>query len=177
MRIASISETEATGKVAGVYELLRRAFGRVTPAFQAMSLEPDYLDAFWSLHQVVMAEGELSRREKEAIAVAVSAANGCEYCVAAHSGRLRALGADETTIEGLKTTPEAVAKGTRERAVLRLALRVTRSPTSVGDADIEDLRREGLSDRAILEAVAVTAHFNGLNRFLDALGVRPPRPR
>ncbi len=177
MRITSIAEADASGKVAAVYDSIRLQFGRVTPAFQTMSIHADYLEAFWNLHRVVMAEGELSRREKEAIALAVSAANGCEYCVAAHSGGLRRLGVDEATIEALKTNPTGAVEDPRERAVLRLVLRATRSPTSVGDDDVNDLRRAGLSDRAIFEAIAVAAHFNALNRLLDALGVKPPRPR
>lgn len=39
--------------------------------------------------------------------------------------------------------------------------------------DLERLRRVGLSDRDILDAVQVVAYFNYINRIADALGVDP----
>ncbi len=43
--------------------------------------------------------------------------------------------------------------------------------------DLENLRSEGLDDRAILEVVEVTAYFNFVNRLADGLGVSLERPR
>lgn len=40
-------------------------------------------------------------------------------------------------------------------------------------ADLDRLRRVGLSDRDILDAVQVIAYFNYINRIADALGVDP----
>jgi alkylhydroperoxidase family enzyme len=37
--------------------------------------------------------------------------------------------------------------------------------------DIDTLRREGLSDEAILDATCVAAYFNYINRMSDALGI------
>ena len=58
---------------------------------------------------------------------------------------------------------------------MQFALRVTRSPASIGDADVDALRRVGLGSRAILEVTAVASHFNMINRFLDAMDVKPLR--
>ena len=38
---------------------------------------------------------------------------------------------------------------------------------------METLRKHGLSDRDILDAVEVTAYFNYINRVADALGIDP----
>lgn len=38
-------------------------------------------------------------------------------------------------------------------------------------ADIEDLRRHGLDDAAIHEAVQVVAYFNYINRVADAIHI------
>lgn len=174
-RIPVVSEAEATGTVKTVYEAIRRGLGRVTPAFQAMSLDPDYLEAVWNLHSTVMREGDIPRRDKEMIAVAVSAANRCEYCIAVHSSRLRALETDRAAVNTLAREPDRFGGTAREEELVRFALRVTRSPASIGDADVEALRRVGLGHRAILEVTAVAAHFNMINRFLDAMDVKPVR--
>ncbi len=57
------------------------------------------------------------------------------------------------------------------KALLRYAEKVTRQAPKVGPADIENLRTAGLPDEQILEAAAVIAAFNMIDRIADALGV------
>jgi uncharacterized peroxidase-related enzyme len=61
----------------------------------------------------------------------------------------------------------------REEALARFAELVTRHPAAVRKQDVETLRKHGLSDRDILDAVEVTAYFNYINRVADALGIDP----
>jgi alkylhydroperoxidase family enzyme len=41
------------------------------------------------------------------------------------------------------------------------------------EPDVAELRRHGLSDRAVHDAVQVIAYFNYINRVADALGIDP----
>lgn len=50
---------------------------------------------------------------------------------------------------------------------------VTRAPAAIRRQDIETLRKHGLTDRDILDAVEVIAYFNYINRVADALGIDP----
>jgi len=50
---------------------------------------------------------------------------------------------------------------------------VTRTPAAVRRRDLETLRKYGLTDRDILDAVEVISYFNYVNRVADALGVDP----
>jgi alkylhydroperoxidase family enzyme len=50
-------------------------------------------------------------------------------------------------------------------------VQVTRAPASVRRRDVESLRKQGLTDRDILDAVQVISYFNYINRVADALGV------
>jgi uncharacterized peroxidase-related enzyme len=59
--------------------------------------------------------------------------------------------------------------------LLEFAEKVTRRPWEMAETDIAGLRRVGLSDRAIHDAVQVVACFNYLNRVADALGVELER--
>ena len=52
-------------------------------------------------------------------------------------------------------------------------MRVTRAPAAVRRRDIETLRKHGLTDRDILDAVQVISYFNYINRVADALGIDP----
>lgn len=53
------------------------------------------------------------------------------------------------------------------------AVRLTRAPTGVGAADIDELRGLGWDDAQILTAVEVIGFFNYYVRMAEALGVEP----
>ena len=42
-----------------------------------------------------MGPGELTKREKELVAMAVSATNNCEYCIYAHAAAIKGLGLND----------------------------------------------------------------------------------
>jgi alkylhydroperoxidase family enzyme len=78
--IKTIEEHEATGDLKRVYAEQRRQAGDLANILKVHSLAPDVLMAHLSLYHAAMhAPGELSRIHREMIAVAVSAANGCDY--------------------------------------------------------------------------------------------------
>ena len=52
-------------------------------------------------------------------------------------------------------------------------MRVTRVPAGIRRRDLENLRKHGLADRDILDAVEVISYFNYINRVADALGIDP----
>ena len=58
-----------------------------------------------------------------------------------------------------------------DRALCDHAIKLTRNPSDVTQADIERLRGLGLSDQAISDATQVIAFFNYINRIADGLGV------
>lgn len=86
--VSYIDERDASGTVAEIYADIRKTFGiPVVPnMFKVMAHNPAYLQASWGRVKAVMGPGLLDRRTKEMIAVAVSATNGCDYCVRAHTG-------------------------------------------------------------------------------------------
>ena len=72
-------------------------------------LKPDLMNAFGALIDVVMAEGALSTKTKELIAIAVSLTTQCKYCLTIHSAAAREAGA----------TDEELAEVTFVAALLR----------------------------------------------------------
>ncbi len=95
-----IEEADASGEVARVYEDIKRVFGlsSVPSLFKAMGHHPDYLASSWARIKAIMGPGKLERKTKEIIALAVSATNGCDYCVHSHTGALRRLGLGDAEI-------------------------------------------------------------------------------
>lgn len=58
-----------------------------------------------------------------------------------------------------------------DTALCAYAEKLTLHPTKMTKEDIEALRREGLSDRAVHDATQVISYFNYINRIADALDV------
>jgi alkylhydroperoxidase family enzyme len=76
----------ATGLVADVYEQVGAEMRLVVPPALLHSVAPDVLAAFWMLiREPLVAAQAVDRGTREAVAVAVSVANLCPYCVEMHS--------------------------------------------------------------------------------------------
>ena len=56
------------------------------------------------------------------------------------------------------------------RSLLVFSEKMTREPAKTAPEEVEELRKTGLSDTAILEGVHVISFFNYLDRMADALG-------
>jgi uncharacterized peroxidase-related enzyme len=59
----------------------------------------------------------------------------------------------------------------RARALCDFAIRLTRTPAGIAQADIDLLRSHGLDDAAIHDAIQVIGYFNYINRIADAVGI------
>ncbi len=77
-RVKTIAPDEAEGELAEIYARLGGA--RVANILSVQSLNPPALAAHLELYRAIMfGPSPLSRAEREAVAVAVSATNGCHY--------------------------------------------------------------------------------------------------
>ena len=65
----------------------------------------------------------------------------------------------------------AAELGTQDAAMLAYAVKLTRTPADVGEADIALLREAGFDDAGILDICQITAYYNYVNRLADGLGV------
>jgi alkylhydroperoxidase family enzyme len=75
-----IDEGDATGPLKDQYEAATGRAGRVFNIVKSMSLNPRVLGASMDLYRVIMfGPSELSRVERELLAVVVSRANDCHY--------------------------------------------------------------------------------------------------
>lgn len=104
-RIVPLDPKQATGETAGIFREIASAFGMVPNLFRTAAHHPPLLRANWSKVKAVMTEGSLSREVKETIAVLVSRDNGCDYCVAAHSAALCAIGLSPEAVAGIMEDP------------------------------------------------------------------------
>jgi AhpD family alkylhydroperoxidase len=89
-----IEYREASAEVRAVYDdiMATRKTDRVNNFWKALAGHPPTLRRTWESVKEVMAPGALDPLTKELVYLAVSATNGCEYCVASHTASARAKG-------------------------------------------------------------------------------------
>ncbi len=92
--IPRLSDAELSPQAAAVFDEIRALRGTdyVNDFWRALAHDPDNLRAVWDRLKVVMAPGALDPLVKEMLYVAVSAANGCRYCVHSHTAAATAKG-------------------------------------------------------------------------------------
>ena len=101
-----VEENAAGGKVREIFDDIKRTKNiEFVPNFwRALATNPDQLDLVWRQLKTLMhpeIAGRASRldpKTRETIALAVSATNGCSYCVNSHTAALRKLGVDTETL-------------------------------------------------------------------------------
>jgi AhpD family alkylhydroperoxidase len=89
-----IEYAQATAEVRAVYDdiMATRKTDRINNFWKALASHPPTLRRTWESVKEVMAPGALDALTKEMVYLAVSASNGCDYCIASHTASARQRG-------------------------------------------------------------------------------------
>jgi AhpD family alkylhydroperoxidase len=156
---------DASGLVAAVYEQLGRDFQLLAPITLTSALPP-LLAAVWTVLRETLVAGAVPRLEKELVAAAVSKANACPYCVAAHALMLRGGAKDDVALAVARGDTEAI-EDPRLRALATWALN-SRSPDHPALASLP------FDQEAAPEILGTAVAFHMINRVVDVfLGDSP----
>jgi uncharacterized peroxidase-related enzyme len=170
--IDTIDLEDADDELRALYDEIIDTRGKLSNILKVHSLNPAALADHLQLYDTLLfGRSDLRRAEREAIAVVVSAANNCPYCVQHHAEALAAYW-DDDRVEQLATDPASLdALDDKLRAACDVAALLTREPDGMTAAHADRLRDAGWSDRSVLDIVLVTAYFNFVNRIATGLGV------
>jgi uncharacterized peroxidase-related enzyme len=169
--MATYDVSAAGTEIKGIFAEIEGAFGKVPNLFLTYANHLPLLKANWNKVKAVMGEGSLSQKAKQAIAVLVSKDNGCAYCVAAHTGALRALGIADDEIKAIEADLSQANFSAKEQALITFARKANSAPTRIADEEFEAVQKAGASDAEIIEALGVMELFTAFNKFLDSLQV------
>ncbi|KAF0124824.1 MAG: peroxidase [Elusimicrobia bacterium] len=169
--IEVIEPERAEGKLKEIYDETLRSRGALAAVHKIHSLHPESLTAHMALYMTLLyGKSPLLRRERELIAVAVSRANGCPYCIGHHSDAFARYEKDPAKVQAARDGRwEEFAAN--EAALCRYADKLTRAPSACSEADVAALRAAGYGDQAVLDAAQIAAYFNFVNRLVLCLGV------
>ncbi|MGY3617132.1 carboxymuconolactone decarboxylase family protein [Bradyrhizobium sp. USDA 10063] len=151
-----------------IYAQIKKAIGSVPNTFAAIAAHgPAALKAVLAA-DAVLATGSLTKRDQEVIKLVISAAGGCDYCVAAHSHLAGLAGVKPEVLKQIRAgQPTGDAK---RDALVRFVRNLAQSSGTVSDEDFAAIRAAGYSDAQLVEislAFATTVFTNVFNRIND----------
>ena len=127
-----LTDDELAPEARAVFDEIRtaRATDYVNDFWRALAHDPVALRRTWDSIRQVMAPGALDPLVKEMLYVAVSIANGCDYCIHTHAASARAKGMSEAQFMELV-------------AVVGMASETNRMATALGVEVDERYRSQG----------------------------------
>lgn len=167
---------ELDADMAALFDKCVEKLGFVPNVLQAYALRPKKLRNFAMLYnELMLGESGLSKLEREMIAVVVSSANHCYYCLVAHGQAVRKLSGDPELGEMLVMNYRAAPLDPRQRAMLDFAWKLTKEPWTMGEPDRQALRDVGFSEADIFDIADTAGFYNMSNRVASAVDMMPNR--
>ncbi len=124
--------------------------GYLPAGIARMAASPHLLDAFLKL--TAMFDGTtLDPVAREVLVMTIATRNGCHLCVAMHTARLTALGADPGLIATLRAGEPPLAP--RLAAISEFTLRVLQTAGDVGEPALRAFLAHGYTEQNALEVV------------------------
>ncbi|MGD9617736.1 MAG: alkylhydroperoxidase domain protein [Alphaproteobacteria bacterium] len=143
-----------------------------SPYFRLLARDPDALRARTLTDKDIFynADAGLPRAERELAAAATSRFNGCIYCASVHARFAATYSKRETEVQNLLDNGVGADLGERWNAIVDAAAALSTTPISFKSTHVKRLRRAGLDDLAIADAIHAAAFFNWANRLMLSLG-------
>lgn len=172
-RIKIIEPEQATGRLSEIYHDIHCRRGKIAEVHKIQSMRPESIIHHMDLYlEIMFSHSELSRAQREMMAVVVSVANGCSYCQAHHAEALNYYWKDAEKLALFVRDPNLASLKETDLTLCRFADHLTSHPDDHESTDhTMALKQLGFSDSAILDATLVIAYFNFVNRIVLALGV------
>lgn len=156
------------------FRICEEKLGLVPYVLRAWAARPQKLRNFITTYnELMLGESGLTKLEREMIAVVVSSANRCYYCLVAHGQAVRQLSGDPQLGEMMVMNYRVAELPKRQRAMLDYAWKLTETPRLIDEADRQALRKAGFKDEDIFDITETVGFFNLTNRMAHGLDMMP----
>lgn len=173
--IKMINETNAEGKLKDLYKKMANpTTQKVANVLKIHSLKPNILEAHFNLYREIMfKKSNISRKQREMIAVMVSNVNECHYWIEHHGAALHKLSKEKQIKNDIINDYQNSDRlSQQEKLILSYTKDLTKKPTIINKDNILELKETGLSDQDIFDINQVVSYFNYVNRIVEGLGVQ-----
>jgi AhpD family alkylhydroperoxidase len=95
-----VDETTSDPRVRAVFDDIKatKKIDFVPNLWRALATHPEHLELMWTRLKAIMRPGKIDLLTKEIVALAVSATNGCDYCINSHTAAVQKLGLDDEAL-------------------------------------------------------------------------------
>ncbi len=171
--IKVIHPEEAEGELHNIYQNLIKKRGKLAEVHKIQSLNPKSIVNHMDLYITIMfGKSPLKRYQREMIAVVVSSANQCSYCLRHHGDALNHFWKDPSRVDALSYDYTTTGLNAIDIAICEYAKKLTLNASGLNEDDkMAALKNHSLEDRAILDIALITSYFNFVNRMVLGLGV------
>ena len=170
------AEQDLPEDLQGLFRKAKDNLGFVPQVFRSYSYRPDRLRTWFAHFKSLHVPTEhLSAADREMVAVVVSMANGCLYCLVAHGAALREAVGDPVLADRITLDWRRAGLDDRQIAICEYAEKITVKPTETSREDIDHLLSFGLSLEETWDVAEVAAMYNFTNRMAMATGQLPNR--
>lgn len=171
-RIKIIEPDKATGDLKTIYDGLAKSRGKIAEVHKMQSLHPQSIADHMNFYMTIMfSKSPLKRYQREMMAVIVSAANLCKYCIRHHAEALLHYWKDENRLEKLIRNYQLADLDDTDELLCRFAQTLTLKPAGNEQEQLADAVKTQLGDRSLLDASLVVSYFNFVNRMVNSLGI------
>jgi uncharacterized peroxidase-related enzyme len=167
-------ESEIPEGLRGLFAKARERLGFVPNVFRSYAFRPERL-SLWFAHFRALHEptANLGAADRELIAVVVSSANHCLYCLVAHGQALREELGDPVQGEWIAFDWRRAGLDARRTAIAAYAEKLTLHPQELTEADLGSLVEVGLTVEEAWDVAEVASMYNFTNRMAMATNMLP----
>lgn len=170
--INTLSMSDAPDTVKALYQTAEASSGYIPNYLTLFSHRPEVYQAWQSLGAAI--RSNMSLRRYELVTLAAARTLKGTYCMLAHGDMLLNSGeVDAAQLTAIATDYHRASLSEEEVAVMAFAEKIVADASTVTQADVDHLKRFGLSDAEILDITLATTARCFFSKILDALNAEP----
>ena len=132
-----------------VFASIKQKVGMLPNLYATMANSPQMLNGFLAF-EAALKKGSFSSKEGEAISLAVSQVNGCQYCLAAHSAVGKMVGFSEDEVMDIR---QRTVADNKLNVLTQLAAELTEKRGKASQESIDNFLSAGYSHQALTELI------------------------
>ena len=173
MYLKTISEEEATGRVAELFQSQKAQNGFVMAAMRCWTARPDLLPTYQEFSDKIRAGFSLSPRDWRLITLIAAKHVPSTYCSHVYGKQVTADLGSKQAVLAVQRDFRTAGLSARDVEMLSYAEKIARDASGVTQEDIARLRSVGFNDVQICDVALCAAFRCFVSRFFDAVGAGP----
>jgi uncharacterized peroxidase-related enzyme len=173
MFLQTITEEEATGRVAQIYETQKSQLGFIMATAKCFTTRPDLLPIYTDFSEKIRSGFSLGLREWRLITLIAAKHVPSTYCSHVYGKQLIGDLGSKEAVMAVQQDFRTAGLSDRDFEMLAYAEKITKDASRISDSDIDRLRSVGFTDREICDIALCAAFRCFVSRFFDAVGAGP----